>query len=332
MLRQNTQSAVETSAKEGVLPAKPVRLLENIKKQTITQLLPAFLRHIQYELSFSPQSIPKYKECIEWFVRDVGDFTPQQITLEHFTEVKQKIYTRGSSAARVNSVVFSMKAFMKFCKENLELEVIDLNKVKTPRRKRREVIFLSNEEVQEFIDSIKIYKKFDGDRRGKFIRLDGLRFRTLVEVLLGTGMRISEALSLDRDSIDLEKKEAKIIGKGSKERTVFFSDRAIYWIKLYLDERKDEEKPLFLTNQLTRLSRVDTSSLFRRNTQKLNIGKKITPHILRHTTATNLLFNGCPISHVKEILGHEHLETTCKYYLGVDKRKAKEAHGQFLSF
>lgn len=329
MLSENT---LEISAKVDTSPVKVRETLTNIKKQTITQLLPAFLRHIQYELSFSVNSIPKYKECIEWFVKDIGDIKPTEITLQHFTEVKQKIYTRGASSARVNSVVFSMKAFLKFCKENLELEVIDLSKLKTPKRKRREVIFLTNEEIQEFIESIKIYKKFDGDRRGKFIRLDGLRFRTLVEVLLGTGMRISEALSLDRDSIDLERKEAKIIGKGSKERTVFFTDRAIYWIKLYLDERKDDEKPLFVTNQLTRLNRVDTSSLFRRNTQKLNIGKKITPHILRHTTATNLLFNGCPISHVKEILGHEHLETTCKYYLGVDKRLAKDAHGKFLSF
>jgi len=162
--------------------------------------------------------------------------------------------------------------------------------------------------------------------------MGGLRLRTLTEVLLGTGMRISEALQLDRDGIDFGKREAKIIGKGRKERTVFFSERAIQWIKYYLEARADSEKPLFVTNQMTRLRREDISKLFRRQAEKAGINKKITPHILRHTAATNLLFNGCPIAHVKEILGHERLETTCKYYLGVDKTKAKEAHGKYLNF
>jgi len=100
----------------------------------------------------------------------------------------------------------------------------------------------------------------------------------------------------------------------------------------YLENRKDEELPLFITHKLTRMRNVDISRVFMQYRKKSGVNKKITPHILRHTTATTLLFNGCPISHVKEILGHERLETTCKYYLGVDKRLAKEAHGKYLNY
>lgn len=159
-----------------------------------------------------------------------------------------------------------------------------------------------------------------------------MRFRTLVEVLLGTGMRISEALSLNRDSIDFEKKEAKIIGKGNKERTVFFNERCLEWVKRWLEVREDDHPALFITQSGTRWSKDDIEWLFRRYAQKAGLTKKVTPHILRHTMATNLLFNGCPVSHVKEILGHERLETTCRYYLGLDKSKAKEAHEKFLNY
>ncbi len=301
-------------------------------KQSLSQLAPMYLRYAQFDQNLSPQTIQKYQECLVWIVKDMEDIPIEEVSLGHITVLKQKIISRGAGEYRVYSMVYALKNLLKYCQEVLELEVLDYRKIKNPRLKRREVVFLTNEEVRQFLDSIRLEKKYNGNAKGNFVRLDGIRFRTLVEVLLGTGMRISEALQLDRDSIDFEKKEAKIIGKGNKERTVFFSDRAIQWVRFYLEARADNKEPLFLTNWGTRLKREDISKLFRRYTAKAGINKKITPHILRHTVATNLLFNGCPISHVKEILGHERLETTCKYYLGVDKTKAKEAHNQYLSY
>ena len=141
-----------------------------------------------------------------------------------------------------------------------------------------------------------------------------------------------EALSLGRDSINFENKEAKIIGKGNKERTVFFNDRSLEWVKYWLEERKDEFEPMFVSQKGTRLNKGDINKLFIRTSKKAGITKHLTPHILRHTMATNLLFNGCPINHVKELLGHTRLETTCRYYLGIDKSKAKEAHSKFLNY
>jgi len=158
-------------------------------------------------------------------------------------------------------------------------------------------------------------------------RLSGFGFRTLVETLSATGMRISEALSLDRDSINRERKEAVIIGKGNRQRTVFFTDRALEWITRYLDLRGDSNPALFVTLKGTRLSIDAVEPMFRRHTQWAGLEKRVTPHMIRHTTATTLLRNGCPIGFIKEILGHANLETTCRYYLGImSQADTKKAH------
>jgi len=154
----------------------------------------------------------------------------------------------------------------------------------------------------------------------------------LVEVLLGTGMRISEALSLNRQDIDWERKEAKIIGKGNKQRRVFFTDRSLYWIQRYLKLRQDSHEAIFITRYpFHRLKREDVWRFFDRHRRMARIEKKLTPHILRHTVATNLMFSGCPLAHIKEILGHARIDTTFRYYLGVDQEKAKEAHQHYLN-
>jgi integrase/recombinase XerD len=146
-------------------------------------------------------------------------------------------------------------------------------------------------------------------------------------------MRISEALSLRRSSIDFQTGEATIIGKGNKERVVFFSPRSLGWIKEYVSRRKDTNDALFVTNQKGRPVLYPTAmSWFLRYRRMINFPKQVHAHTFRHTVATTLLFNGCPIGHIKEILGHDRLITTCNFYLGVDKRAAKKAHGEFLDY
>ena len=157
--------------------------------------------------------------------------------------------------------------------------------------------------------------------------------RALVEILLGTAMRISEALSLDRRQIDFENREAKITGKGGKERVVFFTERALYWLRRYWQARTDSSEPAFVRQDgKRRWQRADIWRLFARHSQMAGLSKPVRPHLLRHSAATQLLFNGCPIGHIKEILGHERLETTCRYYLGLDRKAAKAAHAQYLVF
>jgi integrase/recombinase XerD len=177
---------------------------------------------------------------------------------------------------------------------------------------------------------LSVVKSHNAD--GGFI-LAGLRFRALVETLLGSAMRIGEALSLDRKQIDFHSGEAPIIGKGNKQRTVFFTRRALEWIVRYLAARTDSHPALFVTQTgESRLSRADIWRPFTRYRKLAGITKRVTPHLLRHTAATQLLFNGCPVNHIKEILGHERLETTCRYYLGLDRRAAKQALNHYLVY
>lgn len=313
-------NTVESYLKDGIKPC----LLSNI--------IPDYLRHCQHESLFSPQTIHKYGECLQWIIRDLGDLDVREISVAHTTLLKEKIRQRGAGESRVASMISTLKSLLRYCNNILEIQTVSPSKLVLPKRRNREVVFLTNEEVNQFLESIKLDNCAALVARGNPLNLPGLRFRALVEVLLGTGMRISEALSITSSGIDFVKREAKIIGKGNKERTVFFTPRCLQWVRYYLEQRKHENDFIFLTNRGSRMQRADVAGLFARYTKQSGLNKVITPRILRHTTATNLLFNGCPIGHIKEILGHEKLETTCKYYLGVDKRLAKEAHSSYLRY
>lgn len=290
-------------------------------EKKVSTLVEGFLDYARYELNFSPKTVEKYRDSLKSFVRSIGDKDVRELDVQDFVSLKKEMMQRGLSEARIASVVFATRSLLNYCRNFLKLETLNPKQIRPPKRFKREVIFLTKDEVEAFIATIDIK------------RIAGLRFRALVEVLLGTGMRISETLSLDRKSIDWEKREAKIIGKGNKERRVFFTEKALEWVRKYLEARTDSHEAIFITTgEPSRLSIGDIWRFFRYHREKAHIHKKLTPHILRHTVATNLVFNGCPIVHVKEILGHEKLDTTCKYYLGVDKEQAKRAHSQYLDF
>jgi len=200
--------------------------------------------------------------------------------------------------------------------------VYDAERVRRPKIPRREVEYLSNEEVQKFLAAIPTRT------------LVGLRDRALIEVLCSTGMRISEALSLDRSAINWESREARIVGKGNKQRKVYFGGEAIDWLERYLERRRDENPAVFATTDYEprRLMPGGTWRRFRRYGRLAGLGR-VYPHMLRHTMATMLLANGCPIGHIRTLLGHAHLATTCRYYLGrISEAEAKAAHAKYLSY
>src|ERR1700742_3185660 len=138
-------------------------------------------------------------------------------------------------------------------------------------------------------------------------QIAGVRLRALFEILLSTGMRISEAVSLNRDSIKSETKEATVVGKGSKTRAVFFSDEALRWINRYLSRRKDNNSALFVTHGIEpkRLRRGDIPRFLKAAGKLAGIEKHVTPHLLRHTFCTNLRNHGADISLIKELVGHQ---------------------------
>jgi site-specific recombinase XerD len=296
---------------------------------TIGMVKPLFLEWTRYEMRRSPGTLKRYGEAIGWVVRDIGDQPVSGLHLGHLLELRRKMEERGCGAARIGAILNSLRCLLKFCRTVLRAEALDPRYVRIPRLPKRDVVFLSKEEVARLLEGI-VGPGDDWRRAG----LTRLRLRALSEVLLGTGARISEVLQLRRDDVNFEKREARTIGKGNKERVLFFTERSLLWLGRYLERRQDDIEALFACqgDPPRPLVYESVKAMFKRAGRRAGISKRVTAHILRHTMATTLLFNGCPIGHIKELLGHERLDTTCRYYLGLDKRAAKEAHEKFLSY
>jgi site-specific recombinase XerD len=289
---------------------------------TVRQLLPHYRAYVLYELNL----VSGYEDGLFRTLKVWGDICPQEITSQQILALKADLSAKGVGQTWTRNVLQAVRSFLRFCRLGLGLAVLDPQAIRVPRINRREVIYLTPEEVEQFLSAIPVFSK-----RGK-IELKWLMFRTLVEALLGTGMRISEALSIRRASLNIETGEAKIIGKGNRERVIFFTPRALAWTKEYFNRRHDASEWLFAQPNGKAIGYDMVRFAFRYVRGRAGLVKKVTAHILRHTCATILLFNGCPIGHIKEILGHERLITTCQYYLGVDKKAAKDAHRKFLQF
>lgn len=312
-------------AEEGILSLHH-RDEDPDRQACMSELLPYFFAYLTHELRSSPDTVQKYQNCMLRIVRIVGDIAPQRLRPEHVLLIKAYCASRNVGPSGTAGFMYALKCFLKFCRFTVGVETMDTRQIRAPRIPKREVLFLTPDEVRQFVAAIPIRK---GPRS---FNMRWLCFRTLVEVLLGTGVRISEALSLKRSGVNMQTGEATIIGKGNKQRTVFFSSRALNWVKEYINRRSDTNDALFLAAGDRPLQRQTAMIWFGRFRREAGIKKRVTAHILRHTVATTLLFNGCPIGHIKEILGHENLMTTCNFYLGADKRAAKEAHRKYLDY
>ena len=305
------------------LQQSPV-VVSDLQNTTLTfeQLIPLFSDYVIYDLRYSPKTAKKYSESLHWILRDLPQVKyPQDLTLPVITELKKRILIRGAKECRVNSILFPLRKFLTYCNEVYGLATISPKDIKPMKIPKREVVYLKSDEVQQFVSGMNTKT------------LPGLRMRTLVELLLSTAMRISEALSIDRNDIDWEGKEVTIIGKGNKQRTVFLNDRAISWLQMYLLRRIDNNPALFVTfGEPKRLAAYDLSKQFKHYAENAGLRKKVTPHILRHTAATIMSHKGADIRVIQQILGHSDIETTARYYLGTDKASLKEAHRKFLNY
>lgn len=295
-----------------------------METKTIENTTEEYLMWLQVERRFAPSSIISYRSRLKCIVRDIGDVELGNITTAHIFKLKSILFSRNNSEVFTGVVLASIKGLLFYSRDELKIEIkIEPDSIKIPKRKKKDIVYLTVEEINRFRESINTNTLY------------GLRFRTLVEVLLGTACRISECLNLKRDSISLIEKEARIIGKGSKERVLYFNDDSLYWIKRLLESRSDKNEHIFITNgkEPRKLRNQDLSRYFKRQRMLAGISKKITPHICRHTAATTMAMNNCSAIFIKEILGHSRLQTSIDYYISLaDKQKVKLAHGQYLKY
>ena len=331
---QNTLSheAIEEQARTPSLLPEPTASRRETheasaeRPATIAELVPYYLAYAKYELRYAAQTLESCHAHMRRIARSIGNIPPEGLTQGHVMRLKAEAASRGVGAHHTRGMIVTLRSFLRFCQLAAGIATLNPETIKAPRIPRREVVYLTKDEVRQFLSAIPLHGK-----SGR-IKLTWLCCRALAEVLLGTALRISETLSLRRSSINFQTGEAMIIGKGNRERIVFFSPRALAWVKEYLSKRKDSHEALFVLAKKKPVSREAAQDWFRKVRVWSGIKKKVTPHMLRHTAATTLLFNGCPINHIKEILGHTNLETTCRFYLGTDKRAAKEAHRRYMDY
>lgn len=294
---------------------------------TISGCVDGFLDAARIDQTLSGESLTKYRSSIQNFIKTMGDLEISEITEETFREMKRRVFERGVGASFTNGIIHAMKRLLEYCRAK-GFSVMDVSAVKPLPVPRREVGYLTQDEIERFVDSIRVHTRMGEVNRSS------LCFRAIVETIAGTGMRISEVLGLDVRSIDWKNQEASIIGKGGKQRKVFFSERAFRWLKRYLEQREDHNAPMFVSAKTgRRISRHEAQRQCRVVAARAGIGKKVTLHVLRHTFATTLLRNGCPVGHIQGLLGHQRLETTCRYYLGlIDDKELKNAHQRFVEW
>ncbi|HTU44186.1 MAG TPA: tyrosine-type recombinase/integrase [Bryobacteraceae bacterium] len=282
-----------------------------------------FFQHCRAERQVASSTLAKYQDCFQaWLLPRFGQFEPSFIHRIQVLDLREAMMLRKLSPARQYSVIICLKSFLKFCRTTLALPCLDPAEISLPKRGRPNVEYLTNEEIGRMFDAINV------------ATFTGIRLRALCELLLSTGCRISEALALKRDIFDANQNEVQIIGKGKRSRHIFFSQRCRFWVREYLAKRIDDDPALFVTTgyPVRRLKREDISRFFINLKKTAKIDKHLTPHLLRHTFCTNLLFNGADITHIKDLAGHQDIQTTARYYLGKDKSVLKRVVEQCLDY
>ncbi len=238
--------------------------------------------------------------------------------------------TRGKGLTVMTQAyhLIALRGFLKYLAKR-KIPSLEPSLVELPRVHRSQVNFLHIDEIERILDEIPMDTE------------TGLRDRAILELLFSTGLRVSELISLNRDSINLERKEFMVRGKGQKDRPVFVSDSAAMAVADYLEERNDTLPALFLNNSRN-LQVADTSGNYRRLTPRsverivakyvraAGITKHVTPHTLRHSFATDLLMNGADLRSVQSMLGHSNISTT-QIYTHVTDTQLKSVHERFHS-
>jgi integrase/recombinase XerD len=289
----------------------------------VNEAFPLFLTHGQAERQYAKETIGKLKECFNsWILPHFSDKELETISRVDIVQFRAAMVAGALGINRQYSILMALKIFLKFCRSVYRIDCLDPDKdIPLPKRPMPHVHFLSNDEVKRVLAVIKTNT------------FTGLRMRVLVEVLLNTGLRISEALALDRMPFEQGESEVEIMGKGGKLRRVFFQPSTLEWIKRLLYYRADDFPAIFVTTGIPRrLDRYDLSKYFKELKAEAGIEKPLTPHILRHTYCTNLRNNGADITLIKELAGHRDIQTTARYYLGVDRKILKDAVRKFLNY
>lgn len=288
-------------------------------KTELESLIADYLAYLEIEKNRSRKTQENYGHYLRGFVARTGAKKIAEVTPERVRDFRLALARENLKKITQSYYVIALRNFLKYLVRR-GLKVMPPETIELPKVVRRDIEVLSYAELERLL----------GAAEGGSLR--ALRDRAVLEVLFSTGLRLSELCSLNR-YIDLSSGELSVRGKGEKVRVVFFSPSAKAAIKKYLDKRGDTEEKLFVA--LSKSDKV-TGGIGPRAVERLvdfyarkaGIPKKVHPHQLRHSFATDLLVNGADLRSVQEMLGHANIATT-QVYTHLTNQELREVHSAF---
>lgn len=306
----------------------------------IADLIMDFIEYIEIEKGRSIRTAENYHLYMDRLVEFAGDIPVSQITDELVRKYRLWLNRYIDAQGRELSIItqsyhlIALRSFLKYCGQR-DIDTLDADRINLPKVAKKQVSFLLAEEVARMMDAVDLDDP------------NGLRDKAILELLFSGGMRVSELCSLNREQVNLDRREFTIRGKGNKDRPIFISKAAAAAVGDYLNSRNDNLKPLFLNNsrnihkdlddsdgvdasESRRLTPRSIQRIVTKYTRLAGITKHVTPHTLRHSFATDLLMNGADLRSVQSMLGHSNIATT-QIYTHVTDPHLKEVHEQFQS-
>jgi site-specific recombinase XerD len=293
-----------------------------------------FLEHLEVERNVSRLTIRNYghylRRFCEWFAEqghtdlkqlDQDVLRQYRVHLARVTDQKG-----GTLSKRTQSYyVIALRSWLKWLVKQ-DAPVMHPEKVDLPKAESHAMKFLGIEQMERLLSQPQLSSK------------TGLRDKAILEVLFSTGLRVSELVSLNRDQVDVKRREFGVIGKGRRPRVVFLSDRAAEWLQRWLDSREDNWRPVFVRMAKSKpdlLADGEEMRLTTRSVQRFvdkycrlaRLPIKISPHGVRHSFATDLLANGAGLRDVQEMLGHKNIATT-QIYTHVTRPQLRKIHSE----
>lgn len=299
--------------------------------QPFAKLKTDFLEYLEIEQNRSQKTIENYDHYLTRLIDFAGDISIADIDTELIRKWRlwlNRLGTNTSDELQKNTQnyhLIALRGFLKYCAKR-DIPALAPEKIELAKSKRKQVTFLSPEELERLFNTPKIDT------------ITGVRDRTILELLFSSGLRVSELVGLNRADINLKHKEFMVRGKGQKDRPIFISDASAWWITQYLEKRDDNSIPMFIrysgskqvsvSGNYYRLTVRSVQRIVARYAIMAGITKKVTPHTLRHSFATDLLMNGADLRSVQAMLGHSNISTT-QIYTHVTDPHLKAIHSKF---
>lgn len=309
-------------------------------EKPIIEYVNDFLEYLDIEKGLSNKSQETYgrflKKFSDWLKsQNLEKLLPHELTEEHIWKYRVFLSQSFSKSTKEpikrstqNYYLISLRNLLNYFTSR-NIQSLPAEKIKLTKGKEDKAIkFLSLEQLEKLL--------LAPDSKN----ITGLRDRAILETFFSTGMRIAELVSINREQLKItpitKDLEISITGKGSRIRTVYFSERAIKALRNYFETRKDKEKALFInysgpkSQNGKRLSARAIENLVKKYSILAGVPITTTPHVLRHTFATDLLNKGVDIRNVQEFLGHRNIATT-QIYTHVTSKRLRDIHRQYHS-